>query len=173
MADTKPAADADDEDVETLELDEILEKITFYCIQEAQERLEEDGEVVPFTVVVQGEDMYVETHPAETPEDQRASAVNTIRTMTGNSSHYAFCYDGFLETDDGDLDALIVECASRDMDTAHAIAYIYKPTDDGVEFDDAPVYVDETGLMFAPDTDAEEEPPDELEDLLGLNGEEQ
>jgi len=39
-------------DQENLELDEVLEQITFYCLDQMQNKLEAGVECTPFTVVV-------------------------------------------------------------------------------------------------------------------------
>ena len=111
---------------ESLEMDETLEKIVFYCLDEARGRLEADGECAPFTVVVNGDQMFVENYPDEDVETCRANAQANVKTASSFASHYAFCYDGFLETNRGALDAVIVEAADRDMEQAYVIGLLYE-----------------------------------------------
>ena len=111
---------------ESLEMDETLEKIVFYCLDEARGRLEADGECAPFTVVVNGDQMFVENYPDEDVETCRANAQANVKTASSFASHYAFCYDGFLETNRGALDAIIVEAADRDMEQAYVIGLLYE-----------------------------------------------
>ena len=100
-------------DQENLELDEVLEIITFYCFDEARKKIEAGEECVPFTCVVSGEQMFVESYPGEDVTMCRKNAEANVKSSSSFSSCYAFCYDGFLMTDDGQLDAILVECAQR------------------------------------------------------------
>ena len=50
-------------DQEALEMDDILEKITFYCLDQAQTKLSAGEECTPFTVVVEGDQMFEENFP--------------------------------------------------------------------------------------------------------------
>lgn len=133
---------------ETLELDEILEKITFYCLEEAKAKLDAGDECAPFTVVVDGDQMFVESHPGDDVETCRANALHTVRSSSTFASHYAFCYDGFLMTDDGQVDALIVECAEAGMEKAYVIALLYEERGEDVVYEQQPVYVDNAESFF-------------------------
>jgi hypothetical protein len=135
-------------DQENLEMDEILERITFYCFEQAQGKLEAGEECTPFTVVVDGDQMFEETFPADDIVSCRKGAEANVKSSSGFSSHYAFCYDGFLMTDGGQVDAIIVECATRDMEEAYVIARLYKESSEGFEFDEAPAYVDDVESFY-------------------------
>lgn len=133
---------------ETLELDEVLEKITFYCFDEAKEKIDAGDECVPFTVVVDGDQMFIESHPGDDVESCRANAMHTVRSSSAFSSHYAFCYDGFLMTDDGQIDAIVVECATNEMEKAYVIALLYREEGENVVYEQQPVFVDEVDTFF-------------------------
>lgn len=133
---------------ETLEMDEVLEKITFYCLNVAREKLEAGEECVPFTVVVEGDQMFEETYPDEDVVTCRANAEANVKSSSTFTTHYAFCYDGFLMTDDGQLDALIVECADRDMEQAYVIGLLYEEKDGSYEFKDMPAYIDSVDTFY-------------------------
>lgn len=128
-------------DQENLEMDDVLEKITFYSLDEAKKKLDEDGGFAPFTVVVQGDEMFVEEYPGEDVVTCRKNAEANVKSSSSFSTHYAFCYDGFLMTDNGQLDALIVECAQRDMEQAYTIALLYKVEDGARTYAETPAYV--------------------------------
>ena len=96
-------------DQENLEMDDILERITFYCLDEAQIKLEAGDELTPFTVIVDGDQMFEENFPGDDVVSCRHAAESNVKSSSAFSTHYAFCYDGFLMTDDGQLDAIIVE----------------------------------------------------------------
>ena len=117
-------------DQENLELDEVLEKITFYCFDEARKKIEAGEECVPFTCVVSGEQMFVESYPGEDVTMCRKNAEANVKSSSSFSSCYAFCYDGFLMTDEGQLDAILVECAQRDMESSYVIGLLYKKEGD-------------------------------------------
>lgn len=133
---------------ETLEMDETLEKILFYSLDQAQEKLEAGEEFAPFTVIVDGDKMFEETYPVEDVMQVRHAAESAVKSASAFSSHYVFCYDGFLMTDDGQLDAIMVECATNDMDKAYAIARLYREEDGKLVFEKTPAFVDEADTFF-------------------------
>lgn len=133
---------------ENLEMDDILERITFYSLEQAQAKLEAGEECTPFTVVVEGDQMFEENFPAEDVVTCRKNAEATVKSSSSFSTHYAFCYDGFLMTDDGQIDAIIVECATRDMDHAHVIARLYRKENDALVFEQTPAYVDDAETFY-------------------------
>ena len=135
-------------DQEALEMDDILEKITFYCLDQAQTKLSAGEECTPFTVVVEGDQMFEENFPADDIVTCRKGAEASVKSSSSFSTHYAFCYDGFLMTDDGQIDALIVECATRDMERAYVIALVYRVKEDGVVFEKTPAYVDDVDTFY-------------------------
>lgn len=135
-------------DQENLEMDEVLERITFYCLDQAQTKLEAGDECTPFTVVVDGEQMFEENFPADDVVTCRKGAEANVKSSSSFSTHYAFCYDGFLMTDDGQVDAIIVECATRDMENAYVIARLYREQDGKLVFEQAPAYVDDVETFY-------------------------
>lgn len=135
-------------ETETLEMDEVLEKITFYCLEEGRSKLEAGEELVPFTVVVEGDQMFQETYPDEDVVTCRANAEANVKSASTFTTHYAFCYDGFLMADDGQLDAIIVECAQRDMEKAYVIGLLYKGEGDSLKFEEMPAYIDSVDSFY-------------------------
>lgn len=130
-----------------LEIDEVLDQVIRYCAEEAKEKLIETGSFEPFTVVVEGEDMYVETHPGEDPESIQASAKATVASASSFATHYCFCIDGYVDTDQGQLDAIVIEGAERDMDEAYIIVNLYKIDESGegsIEFEEELAFLDTT-----------------------------
>ena len=135
----------------TLEMDEVLEKVISYCAEEAKEKLAQTGSFEPFTIVVEGDNMHIENHPGDDPEEIRANAKVAVATASGFADYYCFCYDGFVDTDAGELDAIIVEAAAREDDEAMAIVNLYRVDDsaDGsITFEDELAYVGETETWF-------------------------
>lgn len=135
-------------DQESLEMDDVLERITFYCLDEAQNKLEAGEEFTPFTVIVDGDQMFEENFPGEDVVNCREAALKNVRSSSAFSSHYAFCYDGFLMTDDGQLDAIIVECATNEMERAYVIARLYRMQDGKLVFEQQPAYVDDVDTFY-------------------------
>lgn len=133
---------------ETLEMDEVLERITFYCLDQAQEKLEAGEECTPFTVVVDGDQMFEETFPGDDVVTCRQNAESSVVSSSAFSSHYAFCYDGFLMTDQGQMDAIIVECATNEMPKAYVIARLYTEEDGKLHFEQTPAFVDEADTFY-------------------------
>lgn len=133
---------------ENLEMDDILERITFYCLDQAQAKIEAGEECTPFTVVVDGDQMFEETFPGDDVVNCRHSAKLNVESSSTFSSHYAFCYDGFLMTDNGQIDAIIVECATNEMENAYVIARLYEEKDGKFVFEKTPAYVDDTESFY-------------------------
>ncbi len=142
---------------EYLDLDETMEHVLSYCLDEAQNKKIELGSFDPFTVIVEGENMHIETYPDEDPEIARANAEAQIRTASSFATHYALCYDGYVEAEEeetgkeADLDGIIVECAQRDMDEAMAIVLIYDEDGDRIEFSEEAGYAGPAEFLFVKD----------------------
>ena len=75
-------------DQENLEMDDILERITFYCLDTAQAKLEEGEELTPFTVIVDGDQMFEENFPgdAATPRRPTSSRRAPSRRITPSAT---------------------------------------------------------------------------------------
>ncbi len=136
---------------ETLEMDEVLEKVISYCAEEAKEKLAQAGSFEPFTVVVEGDNMHIENHPGDNPEEIRSNARVAVATASSFASYYTFTYDGFVDTDAGELDAIVIEAAARDDEEAMAIVNLYRVDESGdgsIVFEDELAYVGETESWF-------------------------
>lgn len=139
------------EEQETLEMDEVLEKVINYCAEEAKEMLAQAGRFDPFTVVVEGENMHIENHQGDTPDEIRESAKTAVATASSFATHYCFCFDGYIDTDQGKLDAIIIEAAERDQEEAFVVVSLYRESDGGdgsIEFEDGLAYVDSVETWF-------------------------
>ena len=140
-----------------LDLDETMEHVLSYCLDEAQNKKIELGSFDPFTVIVEGENMHIETYPDEDPEIARANAEAQIRTASSFATHYALCYDGFMEAEEVEtgkeaiLDCIIVECAQRDMDEAYAIVLNYEEDGDTLTFGEEAAYAGPAEFLFERD----------------------
>ena len=148
-----------DEEQEVLEMDEVLEQVLGYAVDEAKTKLIETGELVPFTIVVEEDNMHIESFPDEY-ENLRNDVRDQIKTASSFASHYAFVYDGYIDTDAGTLDAIIVECAERDQEEAFAIAQIYTVDESGdgaMTFEDGLAYIGPAEMFFDADTVAKAE----------------
>ena len=144
-------------DEEVLEFDEILEQVLSFCLDEAKTKKVELGEFEPFTVIVEGENMHIETYPGDDSDQIRANAVAQIKTASSFATHYAFCYDGFMEAEEVEtgkeavLDCIIVECAQRDMDEAYAIVLNYEEDGDILTFGEEAAYAGPAEFLFERD----------------------
>lgn len=142
---------------EGVDLPEELEKLLVFALDEAQEKLAKTGEVAPFTCIVDGDKLLVESYPAEDVDEAFEAAERALQGASGAQT-YALCYDGLVGVEeDGDVadgeadedeadDALIAEGARRGDAEGHAIGLLYAEGDEGegsLEFDDEPVYLGE------------------------------
>ena len=119
---------------ETVEIDDALAALIEDAIAKAIEGFEKDGQFVPFTMLVVDGLVNIETHPGES-EECFDNAHKTI-SASSTASMYAFCYDGFIGSDDGDLDAIIVEAGIRGEDHAIAACNLYKNAGDSLSFEE-------------------------------------
>lgn len=115
------------------ELDEAnaIDKIVFFALEEAMEKLEQVGEVEPFTVVLHGDNLHVESHPGEDVVECFNAATTAVRLLEHVMDAYVFVYDGYISTDDGTRDALIAERGTPGSDYADAFAILYTVDEDG------------------------------------------
>ena len=138
-------------------LSELAEQLMLCALDEAKDMLETGGNCPPLTLIVKGEDIEIETHPGESILECIASARVAVLSEQDDSEYYAFCYDGYVDTDRGHHDALIVECAKQKEETGHVICCLYNVIDaEGDElptfvFDDDLVYLGETPSFFSKD----------------------
>ena len=108
----------------TLQISENVRKAMDYAFDEAQQRLISMNQSFdPFTVTVVDAGLEVNDHPAETAEAVRESVKMLLAQDMPEG--YALCYDGWVDTDDGHLDAIIVEVADRGNEDAFILALIY------------------------------------------------
>lgn len=122
----------------------ILEAVLLQALDEAREKMEAGEEVVPFTALAVGDTLFIETHPGDDADECFAAAQHTVQHVRGAAA-YAFCYDGYVETNDGELDALIAEGGVPGSPTGHAIGLLYTAQGEGEDFsvniDDRPLYI--------------------------------
>lgn len=143
MADRNVESDA----IGVPQLDETLEVLLLQAIEEAQQRMEDGEEVIPFTALLVGESVFEETHTGSTDECFE-SAQSAIEGAEGARA-YAFCYDGYVETDDGDKDAIIAEGGVAGTGKGVAVGLLYTEGDEGFEFEEEVCYIAEAPNFLA------------------------
>ena len=98
---------------------------------------------LPFTTLVVKDNLFIESHPGDSAEECFEAAEKNVRGARG-ADCYAFCYDGYIETDDGVKDALIAEGGVPGADEGYAIAYLYEVDDEGAyTFESEAAYIGE------------------------------
>ena len=142
-----------DSELTELEMPEDLQKVFFYALDEAAAKIEQGGELVPFTVTLAGEDLFVDTHPGDEEEERYASAAEAVNMIAHLAEAYVFCYDGFIETDDGEYDMIIAEVGEKGSDVADAYGLVYALDEEAgtVEFDEGLLALGETENLFDPE----------------------
>ena len=103
----------------------ILQQIMLTALSDAKKKLEAGEEVVPFTALAVKDKLFVETHPGDDADQCLAYARHTVQNATG-ADGYALCYDGFLDTEEGKLDALIAEGGVPGELMGYAIGCLYE-----------------------------------------------
>jgi len=102
-----------------------LDKIVLFALDEAIEKLEQSGEMEPFTVILHGDNLQVESHPGEDAVECFNAAAATVQRLAHIMDAYVFVYDGYINTDSGTKDALIAERGTPDANRAEAFAILY------------------------------------------------
>lgn len=106
------------------DIDDVLKTIIRAVLDEAANKMEAGEEVIPFTGLAVKENLFIETHPADDVEECFLSARKEVEGARGATA-YAFCYDGYIETDDGQRDALIAEGGLPGEEQGYAFGYLY------------------------------------------------
>lgn len=112
------------------DIDDVLKTVFVNVLEEASDKMEEVGQFVPFTALAIKENMFIETHPGDNVEECFLKARQEVQGARGATA-YAFCYDGFLDTDDGEKDIIIAEGGLPGEETGYAFGYFYSINDEG------------------------------------------
>lgn len=115
----EPETTAPEEDI-----DDVLKTVIRAVLDEAAGKMEAGEEVVPFTGLAVKENLFIETHPGDDVEECFLAARREVEGARGATA-YAFCYDGYIETEDGMRDALIAEGGLPGEEQAYAFGYLY------------------------------------------------
>ena len=134
---------------EVPEIPDELERVLVFALDEAKEKIEGGEDVIPFTTLVVKDNLFIESHPGDSAEECFEAAEKNVRGARG-ADCYAFCYDGYIETDDGVKDALIAEGGVPGADEGYAIAYLYEVDDEGAyTFESEAAYIGEAPNFMA------------------------
>jgi hypothetical protein len=127
-------------EAEAQDIPEVLERVMLYALKEAKNKLLKGDDVIPFTVIVVKENLFLENHPGDSVEECFADAEHTVKGVRGADA-YTFCYDGYVETDAGTRDALIAEGGLPGEEEGIAICYPYTAEEGAFMVEEEPVYV--------------------------------
>ena len=108
-----------------------LDKIVLLALDEAMEKFEQGGELEPFTVILHGDNLHIESHPGEDAAEYFNAAAKAVQNLAHVMQAYVFAYDGYIETDEGIRDALIAERGTPESETADAFAILYTLDEEG------------------------------------------
>lgn len=134
---------------EVPEIPEMLENVLLFALDEAKEKMEEGAELVPFTTLVVKENLFIESHPGDSSEECYNLAQHTVEGARGADA-YAFCYDGYVETDDGTKDVIIAEGGVPGAEDGYAVGYLYTVDDEGgYTFEEEAAYIGEAPNFMA------------------------
>lgn len=106
------------------QMPEILERVLLYALDEGKNKMMSGEELVPFTALVVRDSVFIEVHPGATAEECFNLAQHTVEGARGAAA-YAFCYDGYVETNEGMKDALIAEGGVPGARNGYAIGILY------------------------------------------------
>ena len=158
-------------DIPVEDVDDTLKTVIIAVLNEAADKMEAGEEVVPFTGLAVKENLFIETHPGEDTEKIFLAARKEVQGARGATA-YAFCYDGYLDTEDGAVDALIAEGGLPGEEQGFAFGYLYD--EDGVDREvvyigPAPNFME--GLKLELDMEGSLDPTKQSEPEADLDGE--
>lgn len=133
---------------EVPEIPEILESVLLFTLEEAREKMIQGADLIPFTALVVKENLFIETHPGDSAEECFASAKHNVEGARGAAA-YAFCYDGYVDTDAGSKDVIIAEGGIPGEDEGMAIGYLYNVIGEEIIFEDQPAYIGDAPNFMA------------------------
>lgn len=110
---------------EVPEIPEDLQKALGHALDRGKAKLEEDKILVPFTGVLVKDQVLIAQHPGDNPEECYSLARHEVEGMAGAIA-YAFCYDGYVDTNQGMKDAIIAEGGVPGDPDGFALAYMYE-----------------------------------------------
>lgn len=153
---------------EVPEIDEELQKVLLFALDEARTQADQGEDVTPFTALVVKDNVFLEKHPGPTPQYCFNEARHTVEGVSG-AGCYAFCYDGYVETDTGMVDALIAEGGVPGQPEGTAVGLIYHEDDEGhYHFEPEVAYIGPAPNFMAhlaqPDQVVSEDTPYDLAD---------
>ncbi len=122
-----PEENAPEEDI-----DDVLKTIIRAVLDEAAAKMENGEDIIPFTGLAVKENLFIETHPGNDVEECFLAARREVEGARGATA-YAFCYDGYIETENGMRDAIIAEGGLPGEECAYAFGYFYD--DSGIDRD--------------------------------------
>ncbi len=172
-------------DEDAPEIPEVLESLLLFALNECKDNILNGGEEVtatdgsgdtseitldgsvPFTVLAVKDTLFIETHPGPDSDAVMAEARRTVEGARG-AAGYAFCYDGYVETDEGTQDAIIAEGGVPGADEAFAVGYIYKTVDDVVMFEKDPVFIGMAPNFMARLKEAEEYADEDIDERYNV-----
>lgn len=133
------------EEMGRVQIPSVLESVLRYCLKDASGRMSEgQASVTPFSALAVKDKLFMEEHPGSQPADCFDSVRRTVQNAVGADA-YGFCYDGYVDTDEGRKDCLIAEGGVPGDPHGHAIGLLYEQDDQGAfKFFDEPVYVGTT-----------------------------
>lgn len=119
------------------DMPELLQKLLQYLVREARKNMEEEQGFAPFVGVAVGESLVLEEISGEEPADVYRMAKHTVEGTTG-AQGYGLCYDGYVDTDEGQKDAIIAEGGMAGVPEGYAIALLYNVDQENEKFEFVP-----------------------------------
>lgn len=170
-----PVADRniENDSTDVPEIPEPIERVLVFALDEGKAKLEAGEDLIPFTVLMVKDNLFLETHPGENAEECFEAAEAEVRGARG-AGGYAFCYDGYIETDDGVKDAVIAEGGEPGADEGYAVAYLYTADEEAgtFTFETEPAYIGEAPNFMAALKEPVAYADDEIDEKFAVSDEE-
>ena len=149
-----------DEIIGELSEEDPVERAVFIALDEAANKLDEQGGFDPFIIIVEGDEIHIEEQSGDDEDEIIELARQTVFQMENIADAYIMVYDGYVDLDDGRSDAIIVEFARKGEPEAQVLAWLYHSHDDHVHFQEPLYTLGMTTSLFLNEDDSEDDSDD-------------
>ncbi len=148
---------------EVPEIPALVEQLLITALDEGKSIMESGEMLAPFTALAVKNHLFIESYQCDEAQECFDAARKTVEGARG-ALGYAFCYDGYVETDEGDADVLIAEGGLPGDDDGFAVGYLYNVDEEGnITFEPECVFIGDAPNFMMNLKEAEEYTDEEID----------
>lgn len=162
----------DETTTEVPEIPELLNKVIQFSLNEAITKRKNGEDAIPFTALAVGKTLFIEDYLQDTVDECFEAAKQTVENAQGAKA-YAFCYDGYVDIDGKEVDAIIAEGGLPGAQDAFAVGYLYAEDENGMpQFEEKLAYIGIAPNFMISLLDPSEYSADEVNKQFKIDGNE-